>query len=481
MKEIFTMARRTFKLIALLMALAFALTGCSMIEVDQEMDDAEVIIKVNDTELLKKDVMNTYEVYKANLLAQYQMYASFGYNISLPSEDEVKQMVVDALVMQEVRKQKAAELGLDQLTDEELATVNENAQTDYDKDYEQVKTNVTEDGMTEEQITAAADKFMADNQLTMDKYVENARLNFVDNKLDEHIYKDLAVTDDEIKAEFDSLVEADKTALEEDETAIDTKVNTGATAYYYPAGFRYVKQVLVKFLEEDTSAISDINKQIREVQSQIDSFATAAPTTAPEATEAPADATEAPTAEPTEQPTEEPTADPEATPAPTMDPTLPTQLDELNAQLAAAQQTARDNIQARVDEVYQKAIAGEDFDALIAEYGEDTGTDAEPVKTYGYIVGPNTNRFVAAFKDAAMALANVGDVSEPVETTYGMHILKYTADIPEGAAEMTDYIKTTISDSLMAKKKEETRTAAEEEWKSAAKVETNIGEMVSYN
>ena len=51
------MAKRTFKLISLLLVLAFALTGCSMVEVDREMDDAEVIIKVNDTQLLKKDVM----------------------------------------------------------------------------------------------------------------------------------------------------------------------------------------------------------------------------------------------------------------------------------------------------------------------------------------------------------------------------------------------------------------------------------------
>ena len=164
-----------------------------------------------------------------------------------------------------------------------------------------------------------------------------------------------------------------------------------------------------------------------------------------------------------------------------MDPTLPSQLSDLEDQLAAAQQTARDNIQAKVDEVYQKAMAGEDFDALIAEYGEDTGSESEPVKTYGYIVGANTTRYVTAFKDAAMALASVGDVSEPVESTYGMHIIKYVADIPAGTAELTDYIKTSIHDELMGNKQSEAKTAAEDEWKSAAKIETNVGEMVEYN
>lgn len=471
------MAKRTFKLISLLLVLAFALTGCSMVEVDREMDDAEVIIKVNDTQLLKKDVMQYYDNYKATLQYQYQMYSAFGYQVTMPSDDEIKQIVVDALVLQEVRKQKAAELGLDQLTAADEATIQENAQSSYDSAYAQVKTNVTTDGMSDDEITAAADKYMADNDITLDKYVEDARNTYIDNKLDEYIYKDLTVTDDEVQAEFDSRVAADQASYEEDETAIDTKVNSGNTAYYYPEGFRYVKQVLVKFLEEDSTAISDIRKQISDVTSQIDSFATPAPTEEPEATDAPADATEAPT----EEPTEEPTVDPEATPAPTMDPTLPSQLSDLEDQLAAAQQTARDNIQAKVDEVYQKAMAGEDFDALIAEYGEDTGSESEPVKTYGYIVGANTTRYVTAFKDAAMALASVGDVSEPVESTYGMHIIKYVADIPAGTAELTDYIKTSIHDELMGNKQSEAKTAAEDEWKSAAKIETNVGEMVEYN
>lgn len=469
------MARRTFKLLALVMALMLALTGCSMIEVDKEMDDAEVIIKVNDTELLKKEVMENYELYKANLQYQYQMYAAFGYPVTMPSDDDIKQTVVDAMVMQEVRKQKAAELGLDQLTDEELATVSETAQSNYDADFEQVKGNVTEDGMTEEEIMAAAEQYMADNDLTIERYTESARISFVDDKLDEYIYKDLTVTDDEVQAEFDSRVEEDKASYEEDETAIDSKVNSGSTAYYYPAGYRYVKQVLIKFLEDDSSAIDDLEKQISDIQTQIDSFATPAPTEEPVSDEESAEQ------EPTAEPTEEPTADPEATPAPTMDPTLPSQLEELKTQLEKAKQTARANIQAKADEVYQKALAGEDFDALVAEYGEDTGMQSEPVKTYGYIVSANTTRYVTEFKDAAMALASVGDVSEPIETTYGLHILKYEAEIPEGAAALTDYLKTSISDELMSAKKEEALAAAEDEWKSAAKIETNIGEMVAYD
>lgn len=468
------MAKRTFKLVALLLALAFALTGCSMIEVDKEMDDAEVIIKVNDVEMLKKDVMETYENYKASVEYQYQLYSAFGYAMTMPDDEEIKQMVIDGLVLQEVRRQKAAELGLDQLTDEELATVKENAQADYDSAYEQVKSSVTEDGMTDEEITAAADEYMTENGLTLEAYEESAREAFIDDKLDEYIYKDLTVTDDEIQAEFDSRVASDQESYEADSTAIDTKINNGSTVYYYPAGYRYVKHILINFLEDDSTAIDDLKTQISDIESEIDSFATPEPTTEPEVDP------EA-TPEVTEAPTEAPTADPAATPVPTMDPTLPDQLDDLNAQLAAAYDTARANIQAKVDEAYQKALAGEDFDALIAEYGEDPGMESEPAKTYGYIVGENTTKYVASFKDAAMALANVGDISEPVESDYGMHIIKYVSEIPEGPAELTDYIKDSIKNELLTEKQEAEKAAREEEWKNEATIETNINEMVEYN
>lgn len=467
------MATRTFKLVALLLALAFALTGCSMIEVDKEMDDAEVIIKVNDVEMLKKDVMETYNNYKATVEYQYQLYSAFGYAMAMPDDEEIKQMVIDGLVLQEVRRQKAAELGLDQLTDDELATVKENAQADFDAAYEQVKTNVTEDGMTEEEITAAADAYMAENELTLEAYEESARTTFIDEKLDDYIFADLTVTDEEVQTEFDSRVSADQQSYEEDNAYIDTKVNSGSEAYYYPEGFRYVKHILINFLDEDADAIDDLEAQISDVESEIDSYATPEPTLETADAEA--------TAEATEVPTEEPTVDPEATPVPTMDPTLPDQLAELNAQLEAAYETARANIQAEVDEAYQRALAGEDFDALIAEYGDDPGMENEPAKTYGYVVSANTTIYVDSFTDTAMALANVGDISEPVESDFGMHIIKYESAIPAGPAELTDYIKQSITDELMAEKQDAEKTAREEEWLSEATVTTNIKEMVEYD
>lgn len=67
--------------------------------------------------------------------------------------------------------------------------------------------------------------------------------------------------------------------------------------------------------------------------------------------------------------------------------------------------------------------AGEDFDALMAEYGTDPGMKREPTMTSGYLVGPAT-QFVESFKKASFALKNVGDITDPVQSSHGFHVIK---------------------------------------------------------
>lgn len=72
--------------------------------------------------------------------------------------------------------------------------------------------------------------------------------------------------------------------------------------------------------------------------------------------------------------------------------------------------------------VKEKIDAGEDFEALLAEYGTDPGMTDE-ANAAGYLVGEGAS-FVEPFLNAALALANDGDVSAPVQSDYGWHIIK---------------------------------------------------------
>lgn len=72
---------------------------------------------------------------------------------------------------------------------------------------------------------------------------------------------------------------------------------------------------------------------------------------------------------------------------------------------------------------------GEDFAALAKETSEDTGS-AEKGGDLGFF---GKDVMDPAFEEAAFALKNVGDVSEPVKTEFGYHLIKLTGiQKPEG-------------------------------------------------
>ncbi len=96
----------------------------------------------------------------------------------------------------------------------------------------------------------------------------------------------------------------------------------------------------------------------------------------------------------------------------------------------------------KLDEIYGKIENGESFESLIAEYNTDPGMSGENLKN-GYAVHKDTIVFMQEFTDGAYSekMVSVGDVSDPVVTSYGVHILYYLRDIPGGAVEYTDAIR----------------------------------------
>ena len=148
-------------------------------------------------------------------------------------------------------------------------------------------------------------------------------------------------------------------------------------------------------------------------------------------------------------------------------------LDESNAKLETVTAEAYDEILATAQDVLARAQAGEDFDALLEEYGEDTGMKNEPNKSRGYLVCEGLSVYEQSFQDAAMALEKVGDISaELVKTSYGYHILQYATDVTPGAVELTEEIKSDIYNSLLSDAKDAAYESAVTQWVSEADVKT---------
>ncbi|MDD4312092.1 MAG: peptidylprolyl isomerase, partial [Eubacteriales bacterium] len=72
--------------------------------------------------------------------------------------------------------------------------------------------------------------------------------------------------------------------------------------------------------------------------------------------------------------------------------------------------------------IKEKIDAGDDFESLLTQYNTDPGMQSE-ANAAGYLVGEGAN-YVESFLTAALALTKDGDVSAPVQSDYGWHIIK---------------------------------------------------------
>lgn len=79
----------------------------------------------------------------------------------------------------------------------------------------------------------------------------------------------------------------------------------------------------------------------------------------------------------------------------------------------------------KIDEIAVKVKAGEDFAKLANEYSEDPGNDKNGVKQGGDLGWFTRGRMVPEFEQSAFSL-KAGEISEPIKTPYGYHIIKVT-------------------------------------------------------
>ena len=435
-------------LIALFLAAALILSGCSLNTIDRTADGNQVILQVGDRKLTKSEAAN--QVYQAQ--QYYSMYQQYGLMNTVPDAHEILAEVITSETERFVLLNQAEKIDDVKLTEEEMAAVTETAQKNYDQMIDSVASTYITSGATGDALREEAVAYAESHKLsTLDELITAAKEDKLVEKITEYTHRDVTVTEEDLQARLDELAAANKTTYDENPAAYGTAVNNGTAVYYAPEGYRYVKHILINYTAEDAAAVSAASGTLNTAKTAADSAASALANAKSALESAAEDADK----------TALQAAVDEAQAA----------LDAANADLEAATAAydsavaaAAANIQAKADEVYALVTKdGADFDALMAQYGEDPGMKRAPGMTNGYAICAATTDFVPEFHDAAMALEKAGDVSGQVKTSFGIHIIKYEGDIPAGPVAL-DTVREALTKTLTTEKENAAYTAALEAW-----------------
>ena len=136
------------------------------------------------------------------------------------------------------------------------------------------------------------------------------------------------------------------------------------------------------------------------------------------------------------------------------------------------EQAAYKNIQAKVEEMIARYEAGEDFAKLIAAYNTDPGMQSGAFATLGYTVSPNNTTYDADFAAAARALTEAGQLSDPVLTVHGAHVIRAEYNLDAEVELPYETVRSIVKEQADADAQEQAWTAQVEQWRKDLDVKT---------
>ncbi len=469
-------------LLALLAALLLLLTGCAAKD-----ENAKEVVRVGDVAYTMNDLLGI-EAYLTDYYAYMgQMYTMYyGFNPISYTAADIRNEAVNSLAYQAVVLDKAAKLGLNQLTAEEEKQLEENTAATWQEYRDTALSELTmAEDATQEQIDKAIDELLTKEGITMELVRKGEMDSLLMEKAEAWATRDVTVTEEDFLTAFNEQVESEKASYESYLSGYGEALLYGDLTCYAPAGYRYVKQILIQYTEEDQEMLNSISSAMYAAQSAQSTAASAAQALMTEGMDL-----EALVAEVTV--TLEEITDPTAISVKETTAAFTTELNEETADavkaLAEARafvaayeeqekiaiQNALANIAPEADEVLSRLEAGEDWDALMAEFNDDPGMmEGQETAVTGYPVCEGFTAFDEAFVNAAMAIPEIGQWSDKTAgDAYGYYIIKYVADIPEGEVDKETVRETMMAD-LLAAANEEAFAAAMEQWVSEANVMIN--------
>lgn len=415
-----------------------AATGDTAAETQQasKVEPDTVVGKVNGVELKYGDVEALYES-SVNQVAM--MYSQYGYAFDPNDAATVTQMRTDAIntmVEQMAMEQKLEEMGMG-LTEEDIKGFETKAKEDFEM---MVTSFMATQGVDEATAKAAVEDY-GYNETVLAFY---RRVEETSKRLHTVTDPTVEVTAEEVQAQYEELVEADKTNFTASADNFASSVLAGNTVYYYPAGFRTVKILTLYMEEEIAEQVLNLQNEIYTCSYYISSYEAMMSTDMDDNTKLTYK---------------------------TMLDYYKEQKDEKTAQLEDLQEQGLAQIQEKADEILALAQAeGADFDALVAEYSEEENVSS---LENGYPINASCALYDVGVMKAAMALENVGDVSDLVGNPGGYYIIQYTGELPETTVELSQ-VEETVTAMVLKNKQDEAFDAKKEELLAACEIETFV-------
>ena len=372
-----------------------------------EGGDDPVVVRVGDVTFTKSQLQSAVDT---GITVSEMMNREY-----LTDEERLQQRdeAINRFIGAGLIEMKLRESGRDGFTEEEEETLKATAMNQYQGLWQGIWDRMQEAGedLTEAQVT----QLMEEEGYSSEAIYEELKINERRYRAIEMYCLDLTLTEDMVEKYYETqFIWPDKERYENDLERYEREVLAFKNeSFYTPEGYRAIQQILLEYPDAVTKGLRNDTARVEEA--------------AQNAAEALQKVTEAAITGESWDDIVEPRAAYEAA----------------AQQLVDARKALTDRrraltlplIQTSVDEINAAFEAGIDFKSLIGKYSTDQSE--QNVDAGGYPVHPDSKNWPEEFIEAVRALQKPGDLSEPVLTDMGIHILYYASDIPSGPHELT--------------------------------------------
>ena len=314
-----------------------------------------------------------------------------GHDADEVAEDTLNR-VLEQLAGDKIIAANARKLGLTELTAEDLQQIEAKAAENYES---QLADYIAFVGGSDRE--EAAKQLQSEGGITLESITEQLKQNWWTQKFYDYTVKDVTVSDADVQACYDRLLAEQKAAFAATPEDFEYAHQQGRVIVWRPEGYRAVRDILLAFdSDDDARKAADLLDDLEMIDEDPDALTDTR-----------------------------------------------NQLDTLFAPL-----------EKRAAEAQQKLAKGAAFTDLMDEYGCDELLKSEPLRSEGYYITDTSFVNSVEYVQGSMMLEQPGQVSSPLRSAFGVHLVEYLGDVTPGEVPL-DEVRDAVAAEALAQKQAE--------------------------